>query len=177
MARSPKLKLKLPLEASENASGWQYITVPREAGERFPRKGGSRRVICTINGTETFPCALMPYEGVFTIVVNKARRKKLGILPGDVLEVEIAADESKYGMPMPEELEEVLNQDPEGRELFDALRPGQRRSMMFYIGKLKDIDRRIHSALIFVEHIKRNGGKIDHTAISKELKRPPIDSL
>lgn len=177
MASSPKLKLKLPLEASESASGWQYITVPHEAGERFPRNGGSRRVICTINKTETFPCALMPYEGVFTIVVNKARRKKLGITPGDILEIEITADDSKYGMPMPEELEEVLNQDPDGQALFDALKPGQQRSMMYYIGKLKDIDRRIQSALIFIDHIKRNGGKFDHKAIAEELKRPSIDSL
>src|SRR5690606_41884914 len=127
MARSTKLQLRLPLEASETASGWQYIPVPREAGERFPRKGGSRRVICTINDTETFPCALMPYEGVFTIVVNKARRKKLGILHGDVLEVEIAADESKHGMPRPEEPDEGLHQDPAGRGLSGGRRRERRR--------------------------------------------------
>ena len=177
MAQGRKLKLKLPLEASPSASGWQYITVPHDKGERFPRKGGSRRVICTINRVESFPCALMPYEGSFTIVINKERRKRLGIQPGDILQIEIAADESKYGMPMPAELEEVLKQDPEGRSIFDTMRPGQRRSMMHYIGKIKDIDRRIHCALIFVEHIKRNGGTIDHTAITQELKRPSIDSL
>jgi hypothetical protein len=174
MARNPKLRLKLPLEASESASGWQYITVPHEAGERFPRNGGSRRVICTINGAETFPCALMPYEGAFTIVINKARRKALAITPGDILDVEITADDSKYGMPMPEELDEVLNQDPDGRKLFDALKPGQRRSMMYYIGKLKDIDRRIHCALILIDHIKRNDGKIEQKGLYKELQRPVI---
>ena len=60
-------------------SGWHYIAVEWKIGEKFPKNGGTRRVICTINGVETFPCALMPYDGEFTIVVNKERRKKLGI--------------------------------------------------------------------------------------------------
>lgn len=114
----------------------------------------------------------MPYDGEFTIVVNKERRKKLGITAGDKISVEIAADESEHGMPMPEELEEVLNQDPDGQTAFYSMTPGKRRSMMFYIGKIKDIDRRIHTALIFVDHIKRNNGKVIYEQLTAELKRP-----
>ncbi|HTH38754.1 MAG TPA: YdeI/OmpD-associated family protein [Pyrinomonadaceae bacterium] len=165
-------KFQTVLTASPIEAGWHYITVPLKIGEKFPRNRGSRRVICTINEVESFPAALLPYDGEFTIVVNKERRNRLGILAGDKVSVEIAADESEYGMPMPEELQEVLNQDPDGRTAFQALTPGRQRSMMYYIGKLKDIDKRIHASLILLDHLKRNNGKIVHDQLSAELRRP-----
>jgi bifunctional DNA-binding transcriptional regulator/antitoxin component of YhaV-PrlF toxin-antitoxin module len=174
MRAARRARFSSVLTASTAESGWHYIPVSWKVGEKFPKSGGTRRVICTINGIETFPCALIPYDGEFTVVVNKERRKRLGIVAGDKLKVEIAADESEYGMPMPEELQEVLDQDPEGYDAFRILTPGKRRSMMYFIGKIKDIDRRIHTALIFVEHIKRNQGKIMPDELTAELKRPLI---
>jgi hypothetical protein len=44
--------------------------------------------------------------------------------------------------------------------------------MMYYIGKLKDIDKRIHASLILIDHLKRNNGKIVHDQLSAELRRP-----
>ena len=166
------VKFKTILAASPIEAGWHYIAVPLKIGEKFPKNRGSRRVICTINLVESFPAALVLYDGEFTIVVNKERRNRLGILAGDKVTVEIAADESEYGMPMPEELQEVLNQDPDGLTAFQQLTPGKQRSMMYYIGKIKDIDKRIHAALIFIDHIKRNNGKIVHKELSAELRRP-----
>jgi len=172
MTAAKRVKFRSVLTVAAPASGWHYIPVAWKIGEKFPKNGGTRRVLCTINGVETFPCALMPYEGEFTIVVNKERRKKLGIGAGDKITVEIAPDESEHGMPMPDELQEVLNQDPEGQTAFQAMTPGKRRSMMYFIGKIKDIDRRIHTALIFIEHIKKNNGKIIYEQLTAELKRP-----
>ena len=172
MPADARVKFRSVLTVAVPESGWHYIPVAWKIGEKFPKNGGTRRVLCTINGVETFPCALMPYDGEFTIVVNKDRRKKLGIIAGDKITVEIAADESEHGMPMPDELREVLNQDPEGQTIFQALTPGKRRSMMYFIGKIKDIDRRIHTSLIFIEHIKKNNGKIVHEKLTAELKRP-----
>jgi hypothetical protein len=50
--------------------------------------------------------------------------------------------------------------------------PGKRRSMMYYIGTIKDVDKRIHTALIYIEHIKKNNGKIVYEQLTAELKRP-----
>ncbi len=170
MAKPVKFKAVLTVATPE--SGWHYIPVAWKTGEKFPKSGSTRRVMCTINGVETFPCALMPYDGEFTIVVNKARRKKLGIAAGDKIAVEIVADESKYGMPMPEELEEVLNQDPDGRKVFESMTPGKRRSFMYTIGEIRDIDKRIHTALIFIEHIKKHSGTVVYEELVAELRRP-----
>ena len=153
-------------------SGWYFVRVNGKIGEKFEKKDGTRRIVCTINDTESFQCALLPSDGDFVIVVNKAKRTRLGIGDGDKILVEIRQDDSKYGLPMPEELQEVLNQDPEGDKLFHALTAGKQRSMLYFIGKVKDIDRRIHAALVFVEHLKKNEGKIIFERLQEELKRP-----
>lgn len=152
--------------------GWHYFSVEACFAEQFEKTGGTRRVICTLNGTETFPCALMPYHGIFYVMVNKERRSRLGLSAGSQVTVELTPDESKYGMPMPEEFEEVLGQDPEGSELFHSLSSGRQRSIIYGVAKLKDTDKRIHTALVFIEHLKRNGGKVVYETLREELKRP-----
>ena len=173
MARSPKpVKFTSALEASAEAAGWHFIPVSREIGERFPSDGKSRRVVCTLNGKETIQCALMPGGERFVILVNKRVRNSLGIVAGDTLKLSIVADESKYGLPMPEEFAEVLAQDPVGDRLFHALTPGKQRSLIFAVTSGKDVDRRIHRALIILDHLKDNDGKIIDKKLQHELQRP-----
>lgn len=154
--------------------GYHYIPVSRQVSDAFGFTGNSRRVVATLNGTITYQCALMPMDGDFFILVNKKNRDRLGIIVGDIVHVELIRDESKYGLPMPEELREVLDQDAEGDRLFHALTAGKQRTLLYYIGKWKDIDRRIHYALTIVEHLKRNDGKLVKE-LADELKRPMSD--
>ena len=166
------VKFKSVLICDPPEKGWHYISVEAKYAEKFERKGSTRRVICTLNGTETFPCALMPYQGTYFVMVNKERRERLGLAVGGKVAVELMPDESEFGMPMPEELQEVLNQDTAGEKHFRALKDGVKRSMMYQIAKMKDVDRRIHAALVFIEHLKKNDGKLDRPALANELKRP-----
>lgn len=168
------VKFRTTLIKPSDHGGWHFLTVPTKIGSRFERKDGTRRIVCTINGKYPYQCALLPSsaEGGFVIVVNKAKRTRLGIKAGDEVLVELKQDESKYGLPMPDEMQEVLNQDPDGDKLFHSLTAGKQRSVLYFVGKVKDIDRRIHTALIFIEHLKRNDGKIDDEKLREELKRP-----
>ena len=166
------ITFKTSLINSSNDSGWHFVDVPGRIGKKFEKKDGSRRVVCTINGAEAFQCALLSSSGDFVIVVNKTKRDRLKIVAGDKITVELKADESKYGLPMPAEFKEVLKQDREADKLFHALTAGKQRSVLYLVGKIKDVDRRIHAALIFVEHIKKNEGKIVGDQLYHELKRP-----
>jgi Domain of unknown function (DUF1905)/Bacteriocin-protection, YdeI or OmpD-Associated len=166
-----KLKAKFT-NAAEQGGGWHFLVIDRKYVDKLGFEGKSKRVLCSIKGAEPFACALMPWGDIFYIMVNKLRRTELGLNVGDNVDVILEKDESKYGMPMPEELQEVLNQDPEGNKLFHLLTAGKQRSMMWFIGKVKDIDKRIHTALIFVEHLKKNDGKIVYEELQQELKRP-----
>ena len=168
------LQLTSVLKKSNNEFGWHFLRFDAKqvAALDFPGKK-SRRVVCTLNGSYSFQCALLPWtEGGFCVVVNKKIRDKLGIYDGDKVKVELEKDESRYGLPMPKELKEVLRQDKEGDKLFHALTPGKQRTMLYYIAKSKDVDRRIQWSLILIEHLKKNDGKIIFPSLSEELKRP-----
>lgn len=168
------LRLISVLTKSEQEFGWHFLTFNAKsvAALNFEDKK-SRRVVCTINDSHTFQCALLPWtKDGFCIVVNKKIRDKLGISEGTKVKVELIKDESKYGLPMPKELKEVLRQDPDGDKLFHSLTAGKQRTILYYLAKPKDLDRRIHMALVVVEHLKKNDGKIVYPKLADELKRP-----
>src|SRR4030095_4087381 len=166
------VRFKSILTKSTGEYGGLYFPVPETVAMQFEKQNGTRRVVCTANGKLTFQCAVLPHSKGFYIGTNKASRDTLGIKPGDKVELELKKDESKYGLPMPEEFAEVLKQDPEGDKLFHSLTPGKQRSILWFVGSVKDIDKRIQTALIFIEHLKRNDGKIVHDQLTAELKRP-----
>lgn len=167
-----QVKFKTELSISSTGSGWHFLIVEKGIVDKFQFPDKFKRVICSINGGESFQCALMPWGELFYIIVNKKKRDEVGVVAGDMVDVVLVKDESKYGLPMPEEFEEVLNQDPEGDRLFHALSKGKQRSMLYLLSRSKDIDLRIHQALIVVEHLKENEGKIIDDVLNRQLKRP-----
>lgn len=167
-----QVRFKTELSISSTGSGWHFLIVEKSIVDKFQFPDKFKRVICSINGSEPFQCALMPWGDLFYIIVNKKKRDEVGVVAGDIVDVVLVKDESKYGLPMPEEFEEVLKQDPEGDRLFHALSKGKQRSMLYLLSRSKDIDMRIHQALIVVEHLKENEGKIIDDILVRQLKRP-----
>ena len=149
---------------------YYYIEVPQRVKEKYVT-GNDRRVIITINDSAELPCAIMPSsQGFHFININKEFRKKLKLNVGDSVSIKIKKDESKYGMPMPEEFAEILFLDPEVDTLFHALTPGKQRSLLYLIGKPKGLDTRIKKAIVISEHLKRHKGKLDFKLLNQEYK-------
>jgi hypothetical protein len=161
---------KTELVKSTTGSGWHFLLVTKDIVDKFGFPDKFRRVVCTINDGEAFQCALMPWGELFYIIVNQ--KKRVGLTAGDIVSVLLEKDESKYGLPMPEEFEEVLKQDAAGDRLFHGLTAGKQRSILYLLSRSKDIDVRIHQSLLIVEHLKENEGKIIGDALYEELKRP-----
>lgn len=173
----PKVRFETTL-TSYGEGMWVFIPVTPAIAAKlgFPDKK-FRRVVCTINGRSAFQCALMPSgAGEYIISVNKKKREDLGIRVGDAIKVELARDDSKYGLPMPEEFREVLAQDPEGDRLFHALTPGKQRSLLYQANQKTNVDLRIHRALAIVEHLKENDGNVVWQKLGDDLKRPSLPS-
>ena len=105
-------KRTLDTEATltKSATGWYFLHFSPEIGELFDSGEPTRRLVCTLNGTHSFQCALMPNKGRFSVGVNKLIREKLGLVEGDIVGVRLEPDASKYGAEMPEEFAEVLHQ-------------------------------------------------------------------
>jgi hypothetical protein len=145
----PIVKLKSKLEVTNSDPPWHILRFPKKKVEHFGFKGNIRRVVCTLNGVETFNCSLFPAKDDYFITLNKKLRERLGLAVGD-------------GMPMPKEFAEVLRQDAEGKRLFDALSPGNQRLMLKLIALVKDVDKRIIRSLTGIELLKRSDGAFNY---------------
>ena len=77
------------LTKSTGEYGGQYLPVPEKAALKFEKKNGTRRVVCTLNGTLTYQCAVLPNAKGFYIGTNKKIRDELKIEPGSEVTVEL----------------------------------------------------------------------------------------
>ena len=74
---------------------------------------------------------------------------------GQQVNVTLKKDTSKYGMDVPAELAEIFKQDKVGKERFDALVPGKRRYIIYYINQVKSMDIRIERAVRLISNLKK----------------------
>lgn len=89
------------------------------------------------------------------ITVSQARMKKLDIVRGDTVEVELEPDSSKYGMDVPEEWTESLELDPEAKAIFDSMPISHQRYVIYYIQQVKSSQKRIERSLFCQNNMKR----------------------
>ncbi len=164
------MKFKAILEKFDSNLWGQHVKVPEKISQKFLAEG-SKRVVVKVNKELSFQGALMPSKkGYYFINFNKQNSKKLGLEIGQSMEIELSKDESKYGLPMPEEFQELLWQDEEGNDLFHALTPGRQRNLLHIIGSVKSPDIRIRKGLIALNHLKSNGGKLDNRKLNEDFK-------
>ena len=158
------------IEISTNKLWGAHFAVPNLVSEALSGPE-DKRVVCTLNEKVEYQCAMLPRgDGSFLITVNKKIRDQLNLKPGSQVRVSLHKDESEYGLPMPEELAAVLEQDPEGSQFFHALTPGKLRTLLYIVGQVKSSDKRIARALAIVEHLKGNAGKLDYKQLHLHLK-------
>lgn len=130
-----------------------------------------KRLICNVNDNIEFPCALMPMgNGIYFINVNKETRTKLGLTIGSELKISLKPDKSKYGMPMPEEMCELLKMDEEANRVFHELTKGKQRTLLYIIGKPKNTDSRLNKAILITRYLKMVEGKLDFKEMNDYIK-------
>lgn len=129
-----------------------------------------KRVVCTVNGSIQLHSALMPMGEGSYIMINKANREKLGLKEGDKVTIELEKDSSEYGMPMPESLQVMLDQDEEGSQYFHSLTPGKQRSLIYIVSKVKSLDKQINKSLAILDHLKDVQGRLDFRMLNTKIK-------
>jgi hypothetical protein len=138
-----------------------HIPVPDKIYQEF-KKAGIKRVVVRYKEMVERPAAFMGKgDGSFFLMINKAEAKKLKLEIGESVDVSIEKDKSKYGMPMPEEMQELMDQDPEANKHFHALTPGVQRSLLYILGKPKQSQKRLEKAIILCEYLKSVNGALD----------------
>ncbi len=163
-------EFKGPYINPESAIYYSGIQVPGDIVKEI-KKLDNQRFIIKINDSIEYPGTIIPIEkGVYIILVNKERVRKLKLKLNDEVTVSLSVDESTYGMPIPAEFQEVLNEDPEGKELLEKLTPGKIRSLIYIVSKLKSADKRIEKSVIILEHLRANNGKLDMKMLNVAFK-------
>lgn len=170
MNSPPSVKFESIVEVTDGRPVLHILRFPKQIVAPFEFHGNLRRVTCTLNGTERFNCALFPSKNSYFLTLSKLLRKKLGIDIGDIVLVELEKEDSRYGIPMPEEFAEVLRQDNEGERMFNELTPGRQRLMITLILMNKNVDKRITRALVGLELLKNTDGKFDYHAQHEAMR-------
>ena len=136
--------------------GSHSLIIPDAHALPFVEKGLSRvRVVANFEGsTLNFHAALQKYQGQFVMTFGKRYQKELGVFPNDYFELQLFEDDSKYGVEMPEELQAVLEADPEAFEIFESFTEGKIRSLIYTIARYKNSQTRIDKAIILTENLK-----------------------
>lgn len=164
------MTIETTLERFEDSPLWGYhLPIDHEVAESLI-EGSDRRVICEVNNQIKWHGAIMSSKLGFFIMVNKNMVRQLGLNKGQQLTLSLEKDRSEYGMEMPEELGELLNQDEEGHRYFHALTPGKQRNLIHLVAKVKNSNSRINKALAIVHHLKEMQGEINFKALNETIK-------
>jgi Bacteriocin-protection, YdeI or OmpD-Associated/Domain of unknown function (DUF1905) len=128
-------------------NGMHYVMVDTEIVQSFLEKG-TKRVLCTI-GEEILHCALLPIkEGGHYICLGSKVCKKLKLHVGQEVNLNFSEDNSTYQFEMPEELQEVLDQDSDADAIFQSLTDGNKRGIIYLVTLVKSSEKRIERALL-----------------------------
>ncbi len=131
-----------------------YLEVPAPVVKKL---GGitKQRLLCTVNEV-TWQCGLVALsKGAGYINLNKKLIAQLSIKKGDTITALLKPDESKYGMKMPPELKELLDQDKEGSKRYHALVAGKQRYIIYYVQQVKSSQLRVERAIMLIENLKK----------------------
>jgi len=164
-------KFQGTVEDFTDSSLWgHHIMVPHDISTALKKDYGTR-IIAHLNDVLSIHCALLSDgKGQYYFMLNKEVRKKLHLTVGKSLNVLLEPDQSKYGMPMPEELGELLALDEDGSKYFHKLTPGKQRNLIHMVGKHKTEDTRIRKALVIVNYLKNAHGNLNFQELNQAFK-------
>ncbi len=137
-----------------NRGGYYYIAVDAAVAASFSR-GHKTRLRCVLNNSIPLSCGLNPLgNGHYFVIIATRHVKALKKSEGDELLFCLSEDENPLGVAIPEVLEALLEQEDELRAVFNGMTDGKKRSLIFLIKDMKDVDRQVQKAVAFLTTVK-----------------------
>lgn len=134
------------------------LIIPDEHAIPFLENGHQRvKVVAEFrdNTTEFHAALQKDKNGLIRITFSQQLQKKLGVFPNDYFNIQLSEDNTKYGVEMPEELDEVFKLDEEAFNAFEKLTDGRKRSLIYTILRYKNSQTRIDKSLIITNNLKK----------------------
>ena len=148
-----------------------HLPVPDFVVDIVKKEWKAKRLIAMLDSSIEHRCALMPAGDYYYILLNKEIRNKLKASSTDQILVTVKPEEAKYGMEVPLEWQELLDQDPETKKYFELLTPGKKRNLLHIMNKVKSDRLRLEKSIIISEHLKRNKGTLDFKQLRDDFKQ------
>ena len=134
-------------QLEKRKGGYYYLKIEAAIVEQFPHKRKTR-LICEIDQIVSYRCGLNHLgDGNFFIILASKYLKTLDKKLGDVIDYIIKVDPDQLGVDIPEVLQVLLDQDEAAKSKFSTLTDGKKRSLIYSILKIKDIDKQVKTIL------------------------------
>ena len=135
---------------SPNKGSYYFLKIPAEVVDQFDKKRATR-LLCTVEGTISYSCGLNHYgDGDYFLILAGRYIKQLKKQIGDDIAFEICEHPSPLGVDVPEVLEVFLAQDPEAQAIYNTFTDGKKRTLIFTINRVKNIDLQIQKITDFL---------------------------
>lgn len=147
----PRLKFEQPiLQLEKRKGGYFYLKIDASTVDLYEKKRAVR-LKCILDEKVEYSCGLNHLgDGNFYIIVATKVLKSLSKHLGDTVAFEIFEDPNPLGVEVPEVLEVLLDQDDEAKAIYDKLTDGKKRSLIYTIKSVRDLDKQVNKALNFL---------------------------
>ncbi|WP_298518590.1 DUF1905 domain-containing protein [uncultured Kordia sp.] len=145
----------------QKSGSYYHLVVSADIVNQYEKKRATR-LICTIDDTVRLQCGLNHLgNGDFYIMLAKKYIKQIGKEAGETISYKLEIDPNPLGVDIPEVLEVFLAQDPDGKTIFDKLTDGRKRTLIFSVLRIKNVDKQVETILKFLqaEHEKQRAKK------------------
>ncbi|MEL6560960.1 MAG: YdeI/OmpD-associated family protein [Bacteroidota bacterium] len=141
-------------QLEKRKGGYFYLEIPADVVNALDHKK-STRVICHLNGEVSYRCGFNHLgDGNYYLIVATKILKQLAITPDESADYEIYLDPDQLGVEVPEVLTVFLEQDEEAKNTYDSLTNGKKRSLIYSIAKMKDIDKQVSTIISFLDSVR-----------------------
>ena len=146
-------------QLEKQKGGYFFLKMEVEIVNQFEKKRHTR-MICHLDEKITFRCGLNHLgDGNFFIIVAGKCLEQLNKKVGSLIHFKIEEDPDQLGVEMPEVLEALLSQDENLKSIFDKITDGKKRSLIYTILKIKDIDKQVQTSIEFLNKEQFNLNK------------------
>ncbi|MFT7197757.1 MAG: hypothetical protein ACI83W_002128 [Marinoscillum sp.] len=155
----------------EEAKVYQlHIPIPEEVSHLLKEQKISR-VKCLINKQVTIQSGIMNAQHYNFILLYSQLIKTYQLQLGDEVSVSISEDKSEYGMPFPDELEQVFLSDTIAFNFFKSLTSGKQRNLIYIVNNVKSQQSRITKSLAIADHLNMMEGKLNFKLLNELIKQ------
>ena len=151
----PHFTFEQPIRQLEKQKGgYFYLKINADIVNKYEKQRAAR-LKCVIDQKVSYSCGLNHFgDGDYFIIVATRHLKSIGKELNDIVSFEIFEDPNPLGVEIPKVLEVLQEQDEEIKELFNNLTDGKKRSLIYSINSVKDIDKQVQKILTFLNQQK-----------------------